>query len=211
VTTRPAVDDQRIKLSRERVLRAALGYIDEHGLDALSMHKLGDCLDVRAMSLYNHVANKDDLLDGVVEAVWAEVESAAPADADWREGYRLLARALRDAVQRHPNTAPLITSRQIIPEAALRTVRAHILAATASGVPEDHAYALLRTLTSYALGYAVASVSWGLRCPGAPTVADLLRPGIPDELAAVAEVFCGQSDPDAEFELGLDLMVGGIR
>jgi TetR/AcrR family tetracycline transcriptional repressor len=176
------------------------------------MHKLGDRLGVRAMSLYNHVANKDDLLDGVVEAVWAEVESAAPADADWQKGFRLLARALRDAVQRHPNTAPLITSRQIIPEPALRTVRAHIMTATASGVPEKDAYALLRTLTSYALGYAVASVSWGLRCPGRPpTVTDLLRPDIPDELAAVAEVFCGQADPDAQFELGLDLMVSGIR
>lgn len=202
---------QRIGLSRDRILEAALAYIDAYGLDALSMHKLGAELGVKGMSLYNHVANKDDLLDGVVEVLWREIETAAPPDADWFKGYRHLAHAIRAVLHSHPNAAPLITTRQVMPEPALRTVQAHVTAATEGGAAEAQAYALLRTITSYALGYSLAYVSWGLGGPGcAPTVEDLLRPGVPEELARVADIFCGQSDPDAQFELGLDLMSRGI-
>ncbi|NUR05219.1 MAG: TetR family transcriptional regulator [Streptomyces sp.] len=190
---------------------AALDFVDEHGLAALSMHKLGSALGVKGMSLYNHVQGKDDVLDGLVEAMWAEAEGAAPAQDDWRQGARALAYAIRGVMHRHPNAAPLMTSRSVMPTAALRSVRAHIAAAVSSGIPEEQAYALLRTLTSYALGSALAEVNWGLAVAGCrPTVADLLRPGTPADLAAVAEVFCGQSDPDAQFELGLDLMLRGI-
>jgi TetR/AcrR family transcriptional regulator, tetracycline repressor protein len=95
-----------------------------------------------------------------------------------------------------------------MPTPALRSVQTQISAAIDAGVPEDYAYALLRTITSYALGYALAYVGWGLGFRGcAPTVSDLLRPGTPDELAEVAEVFCGRADPDAQFELALDLML----
>lgn len=203
---------QRTPLSRRRILDAALGYIDEHGLDALSMHKLGAELGVKAMSLYNHVTNKDDVLDGVVELLWSKVERAAPARSDWREGVRSLAHAIRDVVHRHPSAGALITGQQVMPLPALRIVRAHITAATDAGTPEEHAYALLRTVWSYALGSALAEVSWGGGQPGcSPPVSDLLGPGTPDELAAVADVFCGQFDADAQFELGLDLMLRGIE
>jgi TetR/AcrR family tetracycline transcriptional repressor len=206
-TISPATTGTRTSLTRQRILGAALRYIDQHGLDALSMHKLGAQLGVKGMSLYNHVTNKDDLLDGVVELLWAEIEAAAPAQPDWQQGFRLLAHTIRNVVHGHPNAAPLITVQQVMPAPALRIIRAHIAVATDAGVPEEHAYALLRTITSYALGYALAYVGFGLGRPGcAPAVSDLLRPGVPDELTAVAEVFCGQSDPDAQFELGLDLM-----
>lgn len=190
---------------------AALGYIDAHGLEGLSMHKLGAELGVQGMSLYKHVASKQDLLDGVVELFWAEVESAAPATNGLREGYRRFARALRDRVHAHPNAAPLITSQQIIPEPALRCVQAHITAATDYGVPETRAYAVLRTITSYALGTALQEVAWGIDHTGCgpPPAQDLLRPGVSAELTGVAEVFCGQYDPHAQFELGLDLMLRG--
>lgn len=203
---------QRAPLSRRRVLEAALRYIDGHGLDALSMHKLGADLGVKGMSLYNHVANKHDLLDGVVEVLWLEVESAVSTQPGWRASVRSYAHALRDVVRRHPNAAPLITSQQVMPEPALRAVQAQVTAATNDGIREDRSYALLRTITSYALGSAFADVSWGLGQPGcAPAVSDLLRPGVPDELVGVAEIFCGQSDLDAQFELGLDLMLRGAR
>lgn len=199
---------ERLPLSRERILRTALAYIDEHGLRALSMHKLGAELGVKGMSLYNHVANKDDVLDGVVETLWAEVEQAAPAQPDWREGHRLLARSLRDVMQRHPNAAPLLTVRPMMPDPALRAIRTHVTAAIDAGVSPDDAYALLRTITSYALGVTFAYLSWGLggaECT--PVVADLLKPETPDYLAGVAEIFCGQSDVDEQFEFGLDLML----
>jgi TetR/AcrR family tetracycline transcriptional repressor len=207
-----ATIDRRAPLTRHRILDVALRYIDTHGLAALSMHKLGAELGVKGMSLYNHVANKDDLLDGVVETLWLEVERAAPAGPDWRESLRSFAHALRNVVHQHPNAAPLITSQQIMPEPALRLVQAHITAPTKGGPTEEHAYALLRTVTSYALGSALAEVSWGMGVAGcAPAVGDLLRPGVPDELVGIAEIFCGHSDPDAQFELGLQLMLRGIE
>jgi TetR/AcrR family transcriptional regulator, tetracycline repressor protein len=211
MTTTASTSSQRTTLTRRRILDAALAYIDAHGLEALSMHKLGAELGVKGMALYNHVANKHDLLDGVVELLWAEAERAAPAGGDWRQGVRAFAHALRDVVYRHPNAAPLLTSQQVMPAPALRLVRAHIAAAVEAGEPEARAYALLRTMTTYALGTALAEVSWGLGAACAPSVSDLLRPGIPDELAAVAQVFCGQGAPDAQFELGLDLMLRGLE
>jgi TetR/AcrR family tetracycline transcriptional repressor len=95
---------------------------------------------------------------------------------------------------------------------ALRCIHTHIITARGQGVPEGPAYASLRTITSYALGAALNDVAWGSGqevCR--PTdVDDLLRPDVPPELAEVAEVFCGQSDPGAQFELGLGLMLRGM-
>ncbi len=190
---------------------AALRFIDDRGLDALSMHKLGAELGVKGMSLYNHVTNKDDLLDGVVELLWSEVESGAPPSADWREGFRSLAHALRDVALRHPTAAPLILSQSVMPTPALRVIQAHVTAATGGGRSEGEAYALLRTIAVYALGSALAEVTWSAGQAGcALPVSDLLRPGTPAELAAVADTFCGQHDPDAQFELGMDLMLRGM-
>jgi TetR/AcrR family tetracycline transcriptional repressor len=212
VATAEPKASRRAPLTRDRIVRAALRYIDTHGLGDLSMHKLGAELDVKAMSLYKYVANKDDLLDGVVEELWVEVENAAPVTSDWRDGYQSLAQALRDAVLRHPNAASLITGQGVMPTPALRCIQAHITAASAHGVPTDRAYAWLRTIASYALGTALNDVAWGSRQEGcAPTrVSDLLRPGVSQELAEVAEIFCGQADSAAQFELGLALMLRGI-
>jgi TetR/AcrR family tetracycline transcriptional repressor len=210
-TTAPAAD-QQARLSRERIVLTALRYIDAHGLEALSMHKLGAELGVKAMSLYNHITNKDDILDGLVEALWSEVEAAAPAEADWCRGVRGFAHALRDVVRRHPNASPLIIGHPIIAESALRTIRAHVSAASGGGRSERDAYALLRTITSYALGSALAEVCWGMGGTAcAPSVDDLLRPGVSEELVQVAHVFCGEADLNAQFELGLDLMLRSIE
>jgi AcrR family transcriptional regulator len=203
VPTRPA-------LTRQRILDAALRYIDKQGLAALSMHKLGAELAVKGMSLYNHVAGKDDVLDGVVELLWAEIETAAPATGDWHSDYRAFGHALWDVISCHPNAGARIISREIMPTPALRLIRDHIAAAVAAGVPEQRAYALLRTVTSFALGHALAYLNWD-QCAGcAPVIADLLRPDVPAELVDIAQNFCGQSNLQAEFELGLDLMLRGI-
>lgn len=192
-------------------MQRALAHIDEHGLAGLSMRKLGTVLEVKGMSLYHHVANKDDLLDGVVELLWEEVEAAARPAADWPDALRTLARALRAVVRGHPNAAPLIFSQQVMPQAALRIVQAHERMLVDAGFEDARAYDLLRTLWSYAFGSAFAENTWDRPDPGcAVEVRELLRPGTPAALVAVADVFCGQSDSDAQFELGLDLMLRGL-
>lgn len=209
MTTQTAVP--RTALTRDRLVTAALDYIDAHGLSALSMHKLGAELGVKAMSLYNHVANKSDVLDGVVEALWAEVEATAPADQDWRAGVEAFGHAVRGMVRRHPQAAPLVFSQQVMPESSLRLVRDHVGALMAAGFGEARSYDVMRTVTSYVFGSAFVEITWGAAQTGcAPAVSELLRPGTPEELASVAEIFCGQSDLDAQFELGLALMLDGI-
>ncbi|MPZ25938.1 MAG: TetR family transcriptional regulator [Micromonosporaceae bacterium] len=213
MATDTATAPVRTPLTRQRILDAALDYIDRHGLEGLSMHKLGAELGVKGMSLYNHVTNKNDLRDGVVELLWSEAEAeiAAPTRDGWSGAVRSFAHALRDVMRRHPNAAPLMISQQVMPAPALRIVQAQTAAAASHGIAEAFAHALLRTITSYALGSGYVEVGWGMGGPGcSPSVSDLLRPGIPAELAAVAQVFCGQSDPDAQFQLGLDLMLRGL-
>ena len=88
------------RLSRERVLRAAVEFADRHGLEGLSMRKLADELGAGAMSLYHYVPNKDDLLDGIVDLVFAEIERPS-AEGDWRAAMRARAVSTLDALGRH--------------------------------------------------------------------------------------------------------------
>jgi AcrR family transcriptional regulator len=91
---------RRTPLNRERVLRAAIALADARGAQELTMRKLAQELGVEAMSLYNHVANKDDLLDGMVDIVFGEIEAPAPGK-DWKAELRRRAVSTRDALNRH--------------------------------------------------------------------------------------------------------------
>jgi AcrR family transcriptional regulator len=210
----------RQPLTRSRVLAAALAFADEHGLDALSMHRLGAALGVKGMSLYNHVQGKDGLLDGLVELLWSEVDLDAAAGSDWRLAIRALATSLRAVVLRHPHVAPLLMSRNVMPEAALRVCDAYLQAMLDGGVPEQCAIALLRTVFSYGFGYGLAELS----CLPAGSVAageadelqcirrlSLLIPDeVPDRLVRVALRVCGDCDMAAQFAIGVDLMIRGL-
>src|SRR5215212_7555686 len=98
----------RRPLTRERVLRAAIKLADQGGIDALSMRKLGQELGVEAMSLYNHAANKDDILDGIVELVVSEF--VMPTGDDWRAALRASQIGTHDVLVRHPWAASLMLS-----------------------------------------------------------------------------------------------------
>src|SRR5919197_873687 len=194
-TQRPA----RAPLSRQQVLRAALDHVDQHGLDALSMHKLGAELGVKAMSLYKHVADKDDILDGIVELLWDEIPAEPPA-GDWREAIRPLAPAPRDLV--HP---------LLVAHGVLRLMRN-------GGVPEHCAVALLRTVFPYGIGYALAELSLPPPPPPGPDsqialirqVSGMLSPDASDELVHTALLVCGDCDMTAQFRIGVDLMIRGL-
>jgi AcrR family transcriptional regulator len=207
----------RTPLSRQQVLRAALDYVDQHGLDALSMHKLGAELGVRAMSLYKHVTDKDAILDGMVGLLWDELPAEPPA-CDWREAIRQLAEALRDLVHRHPHAAPLLMSRQEIREHPLRIAHGVLRLMRNGGVPEQCAVALLRTVFPYGIGYALAELSLPPPPPPGPDseialirqVSGMLSPDASDELVRTALLVCGDCDMTAQFRIGVDLMIRGL-
>src|SRR5437899_12798303 len=98
--------EPRIPLSRERVLSAAITLADEGGIEWLSMRKLAEGLGVEAMSLYNHVANKEDLLDGIVEAVVGEIVTPS-GETDWKTAIREIAVSAHETLLRHPWASPL--------------------------------------------------------------------------------------------------------
>lgn len=213
-TTSPPV---RPGLSRRRVLDAVLVFVDEHGLDALSMHKLGTRLGVRGMSLYNHVRDKDDLLDGLVDLLWSQVGTGTAGFGDWQDAVRALAGALRDLVRRHPGAAPLIMTRRLMPHSALRVTGAYLRFMRDGGVPEECAAALLRTVISYAIGQTIAEIRY--TPPGTDDAGEaervrlvdtLIPDGTPAELAHVAYAVCGACGPTRQFEIGVDLMVHGL-
>lgn len=100
---------ERLPLTRQRVADAALAFIDEHGLDGLSMRKLGAELGVEAMSLYNHVTNKADLLDAVAETLFHDVLGAyGDPSGDWKVHARALSHAYVDVATAHPRAVTLL-------------------------------------------------------------------------------------------------------
>src|SRR2546427_2200892 len=101
---------RRGSLSRDQVLKAAVALADQSGIEALSMRKLGQALGVEAMSLYNHVANKDDVLDGLVDIVFSEVDLPCEG-GDWRAAMRQRAISAREALARHRWAIGLMESR----------------------------------------------------------------------------------------------------
>ena len=116
---------QRTPLSKERVLHAAVTLADEIGIASLSMRKLGEALDVEAMSLYKHVANKDDILDGIVDIVASEID-VPEIGGDWQAAMRRRSTSAHVVLLRHPWATMLIVSRANVGPAMLRYVDATI-------------------------------------------------------------------------------------
>ena len=98
---RKAAPAPRIRLNRERVIAAAIVLADTGGLEALTMRRLGDDLNVEAMSIYNHVANKDDLINGMADAIFGEIELPSHSD-DWKSAIRKRSISFREVLARHP-------------------------------------------------------------------------------------------------------------
>ena len=150
----PERTKRRTPLSRERVLRAAIALADEGGFESLTMRRLAKELGVEAMSLYNHVANKDDLLDGMVDLVFAEIELPS-TDGDWRTAMRRRAVSTREALNRHRWAIGLMEGRSSHGPANLSLHNAVLGCLRAAGFSLEmtvHAYSVQ---DSYIYGFAL--------------------------------------------------------
>jgi TetR/AcrR family transcriptional regulator, tetracycline repressor protein len=216
------VTEARAPLSRSRILQAALAYVDKHGLEALSMHKLGAELGVKGMSLYNHIEGKDGLLDGLVEAMWAEVEAPVGDPKSWQDEVRGFAQSLRDLVHRHPEAAQLLMNRRIMPIPALEYFDLYVRRLETGGLSPARALEVVRTLIAYAIGFAYFELTWGDgEGSDATEPADGLRafqhvhtivpPGTPDHLLRLAMALCTRCDMDAQFSDAIDLIVRSLE
>jgi AcrR family transcriptional regulator len=208
---------KRTPLTRDRVLAAAVDLADTAGIEALSMRKLGDALGVEAMSLYNHVSNKSELLDGMVDVVFGEID-LPQADADWRTAMRARAVSARQALNRHRWAIGVMESRSAPGPATLRhhdAVLGCLRRAGFSVVMTGHAYALL---DSFIYGFAVQEASLPFDSPEeAERVAhDILEQAPAGEFPYLAElaterVLQGDYHFGDEFEVGLDLLLDSLE
>ncbi|MGX9898825.1 TetR family transcriptional regulator [Arthrobacter sp. SA17] len=112
------VPGRRAPLSRERVLHAAVALADEGGVESLSMRKLSQKLDVVPMALYKHVANKEELLDGMVEVIVSEIDTRV-RDENWKNAVRLRILSAREGMLRHRWASQVIESRTHAPPVVL--------------------------------------------------------------------------------------------
>jgi AcrR family transcriptional regulator len=207
----PSQDTRRPGLTRATVATGALRVLDREGLGGLSMRSVGAELGVQAMSLYHHVASKDDLLDAIAEQVIAEVEPGDPG-LPWDEALRVLARRLRAAVLAHPHAAPLVASRPLASPAALAPVEASLAALRRGGLEAAAAVQAFWLLSSYLSGALVSEAAAAAE-PRPVSIGPTDLPRDPDgqfpTLAELAPVISG-SDYAAEFERGLDTLLAAI-
>ncbi len=213
----------RTSLTRDRVLRVAISLADEKGIESLSMRKLGQELGVEAMSLYNHVANKDDLLDGIVEIVVGEF--AIPSDdADWRVALRETAKLAHEVLLRHPWAPALIESRVTPSPVRVRYADATIGTFRRAGFSIDLAYRAQLIIDSYVYGFTLHEASRPFTAEEQRDVAATLRLYVePDEYPYLTEMMefitTGRTSKAAgkdavanelEFDFGLDLILDSL-
>ncbi|MGX1365936.1 AcrR family transcriptional regulator [Streptomyces canus] len=155
------------RLSRERVLAGALELVDREGLSALSMRRLGAELGVEAMALYRYAAGKDDLLDGLVEALYLQLDEQPATEqggGDWRAGLHRVARAMYDVCLAHPQVVPLLATRMLAvplarrPLAVLRDHERVLALLREGGLDDERAAAAFRAYTAWLLGYATVEL-----------------------------------------------------
>ena len=209
--------EARIPLSRERVLSAAIALADEAGIESLSMRKLGQALGVEAMSLYNHVANKDEILNGIVDIVVGEFD-LPPLGTDWKPALRRIALSAYEVLVRHPWAANLVLSSSGISESRLQYMEAILGTLRRAGFSAemtDHGY---HALESHIMGFTLWEVGMNL--------------GSRDDLQRLASAFLERlsanefpnlsehvqqhlkprrADDEGEFAFGLDLILDGLE
>lgn len=226
------IDGQRrMRLNRTRVLRAAVSLADEAGIDELSMRRLGQELGVVPMALYKHVANKEELLDGMVETIIAEIDPAAtdPAvgGADWKNAVRLRVLSARAVLQRHRWARQVLESRTNQTPAVLGYMDSFIAMFLAGGFTVDLTHHVMHAMGSRIWGFTqeLFDDSAGPGEDGAE-VSPEKQAAVFEEMAArypnILQVATAAShdegsvvgrgcDDQFEFEFALDLLLDGFE
>jgi len=196
----------RAPLTRDRIIDAAVVLADTGGVDVLSMRKLGAELGVEAMSLYNHVENKDDILDGMIDHVFQTIPLPA-ADSDWRFSIRDTALAALDQFVEHPWMVNLLMQRGTYGQSSLRFMDRILGLFRDAGFTEEDAHHAWQMLASHTMGYAFQQASGGHDKHGREwSLPDLS--GFPN-VSALAP-YLADCKFDVEFAFGLDIIIAGL-
>jgi AcrR family transcriptional regulator len=198
----------RPPLTRDRILRTAIDLADAEGVDALTMRRLGQATGVEAMSLYHHVASKDDLLGAVVDLLIDEIPAAA-AGPDWQAALREQAMAGRAQFTRHPWAASLLVRRRTISPAYLRYLDRVTGIMLAGGLSHQLAHTAMHVLDTRVFGFSQEFVEMPDLGPEIAAILDgtkaHLYPHISETMADI------EHHEDAEFAFALDLVLEGLE
>lgn len=207
----------RTPLSRERVLKTALALADAGGIESLTMRKLGEAVGVEAMSLYNHVPSKGDLLDGLIDLVFSEIELPSGADG-WKTAMRQRAISARAVLSRHRWAIGLMESRTSPGPATLRHHDAVIGCLRQAGFPVALAAHAYSALDSYIYGFALqeASLPFDTSEQTSELAQAIVAQFPADEYPHLAEftfehVLRPGYDYGSEYQFGLDLILDGLE
>jgi hypothetical protein len=178
------------------------------------MRRLGQVLRVEAMSLYKHVANKDDILDGMADLVTNDFEVPS-IDSDWKTAIRRSAISAHQVLLHHPWASSLIESRQTAGPARLRYLDAVIGALSAAGFPMPTVIRAITALDSHTYGFVLQELAWPFDVENAPELAATFAGGLPageyPNLVAMTEmVATAPHGVPVDFEFGLDLILDGL-
>jgi AcrR family transcriptional regulator len=210
---------RRVPLTKDRVLSTAIGLADTGGIESLSMRKLGQALGVEAMSLYNHVANKDDVLDGIADRVLSEIDLPL-AGADWELAIWTCAVSAHQALTAHPWACHLIMSGPRPLPGRLRYIESILRCLREAGFSARASYHGYHALDSHILGFTLWEAGHAI---SAEDLAELtaLVPGLAgagspylaehaDQHIAGVDGHAAAAD-DGEFEFGLRLILDGLK
>lgn len=226
----PQDDATREPLNRARALEAAVALADESGIDSVSMRNLAARLGVVPMALYKHVANKDDLLGGMVDAVIAEYDLEAPTAADWKEGVRGRVLSARRALGRHPWARQVIETRTTRTPSVLGYMDALAGVFIAGGFSPDLTHHVMHVLGHRIWGFSPEAFDESHTAPGPPLVDPTSDPQRQQEMIArmqqayphIVAIALAASEGDAarlgagcdeqfEFEFALDLLLDSFE
>ena len=214
---RPRAGEER--LSREAILTAALGIVDDEGIDALTMRRLAATLEVNPMSLYHHLPNKAAVLAGLAELVFAGLEYPDPGDAVlWDEQLKDAARAYRNALRAHPNLAlQVLSDTSAVSDVVVVTMEPFYRALDRAGLSPRQVFESANTLIDFIHGFSLGEAS--VRAETFELAPDLLTrvEGLPAGKAPTLARIVGRLGPeglaydfDSGFESGLSTLTAGV-
>jgi AcrR family transcriptional regulator len=221
VTDRPSGETSAItreRLTRQRVVSAALAVVDRDGLDGLTMRALGRELGVDPMAAYHHVPNKAAILQGVVEAILAEIPLPDPdATMPWQDGVRLIARSYRRALLAHPNALPVASTQPPLTPASLALIEAAAALLVRGGLQPVEALEVINGGAVLVIGSTLveAGVTPGSEPIEQQTIEGIYSGLSPDDFPMLTTIMAAADpvrfDSDLQFEDLLDAYVRGLE
>ena len=206
----------RVPLSRDRILQTALELVDDRGIESLTMRKLGRALGFEAMSLYNHVTDKDDVLDGILDLVLSEIERPLAA-GDWVEAVRRSAISVHEALRRHPWASGLMMSPAHIRPARVEYMDALLGRLREAGFSAETTYHAYHVLDAHIIGFTLWASTHGSVPADIEDIRGFLDRMIPAETYphlhehGMQHLEDGPHQNVTAFEYGLDLVLDSLE